>query len=87
MPGGVSMSSTPQVESTSLMVHSSTPNLSWVYNAIMQTLLPPPPLTSQSSTYQNSSTVMVQVSNPAMNYISSMAAPGTLSCSTSVSRT
>ncbi|KAG8757211.1 hypothetical protein FRC11_004720 [Ceratobasidium sp. 423] len=83
---GVSMGSTPQVESASLVVRSSTPNLLQMCNAIRRTLPPPPPLTSQSSTYQNSSTAMVRVSNPSMNHIGSISTPSTVSRSTSVSR-
>ncbi|KAG8744596.1 hypothetical protein FRC11_013366 [Ceratobasidium sp. 423] len=78
------MHSATQVQSSSLSIHSLTPNLSQMYNAIRQTLPHVPPLVHPSSTSHNLSTAMVQVSNPAMNHIGLVTAPGTVSHSSSI---
>ncbi|KAG8739964.1 hypothetical protein FRC11_000485, partial [Ceratobasidium sp. 423] len=84
VPREVSTGSATQVQSSALTIRSSTPNISRMYNTIMQTL-PPPPL-AQSSTPHSPNTAMVQVSNSSANRIGSVTAPGTVSRSSSVSR-
>ncbi|KAG8698493.1 hypothetical protein FRC11_014389, partial [Ceratobasidium sp. 423] len=84
--GGGSVSSATQVQSTWFAPHSSTPTFSQIYNAVRQTLPPASHLAPQSSTYYDSSTAIVQVSNPVMNHTGAVSAPSTVSRSSSIPR-